>query len=161
MYDAQSLLSSLGQRGIQLEADEGSLIAQPASKLTDQDRELIRQLKPALLNYLRAVALAREAEAAGRDLVDDLREHPDLRDAPEDGRLSAAESLITTCARYGISLKLDADGGLIIGRSDLNGAEPALWESLIMAIEVHLPAVERLVAAGWHLSAKPKIPNAA
>jgi hypothetical protein len=161
MYDAQSLLSSLGQRGIRLEADEGSLIARPASKLTDQDRELIRQHKAALLAYLRTGPLAHDAEATGHDLVDHLSEHAsDLLDQTEDLSLTPAESIIGTCRRLGIALSLTPDGGLVVGQADGTGAEPDVMV-VLRAIEAHLPAVTRLVADGWHLHANPKVPNAA
>jgi hypothetical protein len=108
--------------------------------------------------YGRARIGALEADAAGHDLAAHLRQHaPDLLDETQDRSVTAAQSLITTCRRYGISLKLDADGRLIIGRSDLNGAEPALWPTLVTAISAHLPAVEKLVAAGWSLRTDPKL----
>jgi tubulysin polyketide synthase-like protein len=67
-----------------------------------------------------------------------------------------AESIIQTCRRYGVALRLAEDGALVVGRSDMNGKEPALWLSLAMAIETHLPAITALVAAGWHLTANVK-----
>jgi hypothetical protein len=57
-----------------------------------------------------------------------------------------------TCQKYGITFRLNDAGHLIIG-SDLSGNEPALWPTLIDAIEVHLEPVVALVAAGWYLRA--------
>ena len=67
---------------------------------------------------------------------------------------------LETCRLRNISLRLDDKGALIIGRSDLLGAEPPLWPSLLIAIEAHLEAVTALVAAGWCLNAKPLIEKA-
>jgi hypothetical protein len=36
-------------------------------------------------------------------------------------------------------------------KADGSGREPALWPSLLMAIEAHLSAIMALVAAGWAL----------
>jgi hypothetical protein len=88
--------------------------------------------------YERARHLAREAEAAGRDLLDHLCERAsDLLDEPDDRRVSPAESIAMTCRRRGIALRLDEDGALVIGKADGSGKEPALWPSLIDAIEAH------------------------
>jgi hypothetical protein len=75
----EDLLDSLVRRGVRLTATPSKLIAEPASKLTWADRAAIHTHRPVLLTYLRGIALAREAEAAGIDLVDYLKEHaPDL-----------------------------------------------------------------------------------
>jgi hypothetical protein len=58
-----------------------------------------------------------------------------------------------TCQRYRIALSLDPTGALRIDKAAGPGREPALWPSLLMAIEVHLPAIIELVRAGWHLRA--------
>lgn len=69
----------------------------------------------------------------------------------ETRRVTPAESILETCLRHGIALRLDDDGSLRIGKADGSGREPTLWPSLLMAIETHLEAVTALVAAGWHL----------
>ena len=72
-----------------------------------------------------------------------------------------AYSILETCRRHGIALSLDEDGCLRIGRADRSGEGPALWPSLLMAIEAHLEPVAALVAAGWHVRADfPKDPAA-
>ncbi len=65
-----------------------------------------------------------------------------------------AYSIITTCRSYGIALRVDSDGTLVIGEAGARAKEPAQpWPSLIRAIEAHTEAVACLVAAGWHLRA--------
>lgn len=52
--DAESLVASFTARGIQLIPDGNGLIVQPAAKLTDFDRQIIRSHGPQMLVYLRA-----------------------------------------------------------------------------------------------------------
>lgn len=52
MIDAVSLVDSLRRRDIRLIPDPPKLIVEPASKLTDADREAIRTHKPELLRLL-------------------------------------------------------------------------------------------------------------
>jgi hypothetical protein len=67
---------------------------------------------------------------------------------------SPAHSVIATCRRYGIALRLDPDGALVVGKAGAIAEEVTQpWPSLIRAIEAHLDAVGCLVAAGWHLRA--------
>ena len=49
---AQALVATLAARGVQLIPDGEALVAKPASKLTDQDRQAIRSHKPELLRLL-------------------------------------------------------------------------------------------------------------
>jgi hypothetical protein len=60
--------------------------------------------------------------------------------------ITPADSIIDTCHNNRITLSLDQDGSLRIGKADGSGKEPALWPSLLMAIEAHLPAIIGLVA---------------
>jgi len=62
--------------------------------------------------------------------------------------IPAADSILATCRRHRIALRLAPDGALIIGKAHGSGREPALWPGLIMAIEAHAPAIASLVAAG-------------
>jgi hypothetical protein len=72
---------------------------------------------------------------------------------PEDRRITPAESLIATCRRHGIALRLDDSGRLVVGNAHGSGTEPLVWSTLLLAIEAHLPAITALVAAGFNLSA--------
>lgn len=66
-----------------------------------------------------------------------------------------AYSIITTCRRYGVALRIDPEtGDLVVGRTGAKADEPSQpWPSLIQAVEGHLEAVARLVEAGWSLRA--------
>lgn len=164
MIDAEALICHLSARGIRLALD-GSvwLIVEPASRLSDEDRQAIRAHKAELLRlvagtdpYHRAKALAREAEATGRDLVDHIREHvPELAATPALGEgWTPAQSILATCQRHGVALHIDPDGALVVGKVGAKADElKQPWRTLIMAIEAHTDAVARLVEAGWHLRA--------
>jgi hypothetical protein len=65
----EALIADFTRRGIRLIADPPKLIVEPASKLTDEDRQVIRAIKPALLAYLQAQKAARVREAQGRTLA--------------------------------------------------------------------------------------------
>jgi hypothetical protein len=163
----EGILENLANRGIRLTPDGDGLIVEPASKLTDVDRRLIRQHKAALLArltdpeawvYERATATALHCEQHGIDLAD-YRKHPDdAADSDPPYKVTPAESIVATCLRHVIALSLD-DDGLRVSKADGSGQEPALWPSLLLAINAHLEAVIALVA-GWHLRADPKL-NAA
>jgi TubC N-terminal docking domain len=58
---AQALISNLAARGITLTPNGDSLIVRPRERLTDADRDAIRQSKPALLAHLRAGVELRRA----------------------------------------------------------------------------------------------------
>jgi hypothetical protein len=83
MQTLESLLASLTVRGISLIPDGNGLIAQPASKLTDTDREAIRAHKTALLARTRA-------ERSARDVMPDSR-HP-LIDPEVRAKIEAIEA---------------------------------------------------------------------
>lgn len=56
-------------------------------------------------------------------IIGEVDEHPGI---------SPAESILTTCQRYGVALRIDADGALVIGaaRRVSPRAKPALADSL-------------------------------
>lgn len=64
---AQELISNLTARGITLTPNGDSLIVRPRERLTDADREAIRQSKPALLAHLRAGMELRRERAIASD----------------------------------------------------------------------------------------------
>ena len=66
METVETLLASLNARGIRLIPDGNALIAQPASKLTDADREAIRAHKAGLVARVRGQRLAREVTPDSR-----------------------------------------------------------------------------------------------
>jgi hypothetical protein len=57
--------------------------------------------------------------------------------------LSAAKSLIRTCREYGVGLRLDPDGALVVVS---NGRA---WRSLVSAIEAHVDDIAQLIVTGW------------
>jgi hypothetical protein len=92
--------------------------------------------------YESARALAREAEHQHRNLTDYLCEHrPDLlNEHDNDRQITAAESIIGTCKRLDIALRLGDDGCLVLGRE-----EPAVPPSLVMTMEAHVDEIGRLL----------------
>jgi hypothetical protein len=67
---------------------------------------------------------------------------------------SPAHALLETCRRYGVALRIDTDGALIVGKTGARADEPTQpWPSLLIAIETHLEAVAALVEEGWSLRA--------
>jgi hypothetical protein len=119
------LIISLAHRGIILSAgSDDKVVARPASGLTEQDRSAIRAHKAELLAALSTP------------------------------HLTTAQSLLCTCHRYGVALRIDEDGNLVVGRAIARAEENSQpWPSLIIALEANLEEVARLVAAGWQLSA--------
>jgi hypothetical protein len=51
--DANALIHHFADRGIRLWFDGGKIVVEPASRLTQSDREAIRRWKPALLDVLK------------------------------------------------------------------------------------------------------------
>jgi RNA polymerase subunit RPABC4/transcription elongation factor Spt4 len=65
-----------------------------------------------------------------------------------------AYSIIAACRRYGVALRIDPDGTLVVGKAGAGADQPTQpWPSLLIAIEAHLEAVASLVEGGWHLRA--------
>jgi hypothetical protein len=68
---------------------------------------------------------------------------------------SPAYSIIQTCQRYGVQLRLDlATGELVVGNDSAKVGEPTQpWPTILMASEAHLDEIAALVRAGWTLKA--------
>ncbi len=61
-------------------------------------------------------------------------------------------SILETCRRYGVALRIDEHGDLVVGRAGAKADQPSQpWPSLLVEIEANLEPVARLVEAGWHL----------
>jgi hypothetical protein len=194
---AQALISNLAAQGITLTPNGDSLIVRLRGRLTDADREAIRQSKPALLAHLRAgMELRRERTIASdsrHPFIEADREQAEIdriarldaerreadrqanrgydvdpsapshieREEAEIDRLASidgwkrlpAHSIIATCHRYGVALRIDeATGELVVGRAGAKAYEPSQpWPSLLIAIETHLEAVAALVEEGMDL----------
>jgi hypothetical protein len=68
---------------------------------------------------------------------------------------SPAQALVETCRRHRVTLRIDADGALVVSMSGTKAGEPIRpWPSLLIAIGAHLEAVAALVASGWSLQAE-------
>lgn len=171
--NAEALIVDFRRRGIRLIPNPPKLSVEPASKLTDEDRKAIRQHKAAILARLAAQheqaeivqvarldAERREADRqAGRgyDFDPSAPSHAEyLRQAdPLSDQAHPAYSIIATCRRYGVALRIGANGGLEVGKAVGEAASATeAWPSLLRAIEAHIDGVARLVAAGWHLRAE-------
>jgi hypothetical protein len=62
--DAQALIQALAAKGVTLVPDGDGLIARPRERLTEADREAIRQRKADLIAHLRARAGSRREHTA-------------------------------------------------------------------------------------------------
>jgi hypothetical protein len=70
------------------------------------------------------------------------------------GEWTPGHSFVATCQRYGVALRIDPDGTLVVGKAGAKADEPTQpWPSLLIAIEAHLDAVASLVEGGWNLRA--------
>jgi len=132
--EALELFESLTNRGLRLIAAPPKLLVEPSRLLTDADRQAIRAHKATLLLILlRSEQVEMETNRlANADGWRPLPEHD-----------SAARSLMRTCREYGVGLRVDPDGTLVIeshGRA---------WRSLITAIEAHADAIAVLIESGW------------
>lgn len=143
--------------GVSLRATpDGVLLAKPIQAVPPNLRAVMQERKAELVRYLHAKAIAKEAEAQGRDLTDNLCDHaPDLLHETV-GSITPAESLLGTCARHDVALKLDDDGTLVVNCEKAQGLTPGDWQALKTSLEAHVKAVAQLVAAGWQLRADVK-----
>jgi hypothetical protein len=63
--------------------------------------------------------------------------------APQSASQLKAMELVRTCREFGVGLRLDPDGTLVVVS---NGKA---WRSLVNEIELHIDAVAELIMAGW------------
>jgi hypothetical protein len=129
--NARSILTEFNRRGIELRAVGNKLIAKPLSAVTPELRESVRQHKAEILSAL----ASKPADQAA---------------AP-----SPVYSILETCHRYGVALRIDPENGdLLVGKAGARGDEPTQpWRELLAQIEAHLESVARLVESGWTLKA--------
>ena len=79
-----------------------------------------------------------------RETVVETHLRLDRRAVPQSASQLKAMELVRTCCEYGVGLKLDPDGTLVV---QSNGKA---WRSLVDVIEVHIDSIAELVAAGWN-----------
>lgn len=119
------LLASVQNRGARLVVIDGRLKVTPPGCLPPE---------------LKSEVVKRAAEIKAL-----LLPHPD----------DPAYSLLSTCQRYGVALRIDPrSGDLVVGRAGAKADETTQpWASLLFALEAHTAAVGALVRAGWMLHA--------
>lgn len=83
----------------------------------------------------------------------------DESDVRGDGGLPPTDhpawSILATCRKHGVALRIDTDGDLVVGKAGAKADGPTQpWPELLVALESHLETVARLVEADWHLRAK-------
>ncbi len=111
--DAQALVQDLTSRGIKLVPNGSKLTVQPASRLTNQDREAIREHKPALLalatadqalallNRLKTYTLPAGRMPAARAIVERLRPLLEASDLDPAAALTTLQSIETELTALG------------------------------------------------------------
>lgn len=140
----QALLAEATRRGIELYR-EGCAIRYrgPKTALVDLKPKLAA-CKGELLTLLPVGREAAEIDRLARD---------GCRPLPESGH--PAYSILETCRRYGVALRIDNAGNLVVGKVGAKADEPTQPQpSLITALEAHYDAVRDLVSSGWTLKAE-------
>ena len=140
-----ALLAEAARRGIALYPDGHNIRYRgPKTDLADLKPRLAAH-KGELLTLLRTERNEIEIALAASDGWNPL---------PNPGH--PAYSILATCQRYGVAMRLDSPtGDLVIGQTGATAEESTQpWSSLIMALEAHLEPVAALVRAGWTLKAE-------
>lgn len=172
MTGASEILAELQSRGIHFERRPHGGVRLVPARLIDSDLlNRIHAHKAALLAALRAQQeqaesdrIARldaercEADRQARRGYDFDPTAPSHAEYLPDGH--PAFSILETCQRYGVALRIDSDGTLVVGKAGAKAEDSTQpWPSLMMALEAHLDDVKALVDAGWTL--KAGFPNTA
>jgi hypothetical protein len=142
----KTLLAESARRGIKLYVDGPAIRYRgPKSAIADLKPELAAK-KSELLTLLRA---QREETEISRPACADSWK-------PPTGAGHPAYSILTTCRRYGVLLRIDPEtGDLVVGKTGASADEQTQpWPSLLRAIEAHLDAVAVLVKSGWIVTAE-------
>lgn len=175
MISAAELLIELQHRGIRIRADGDKVCLSPANAVMPELVEAIRTRKLDLLALLREQAEIdriarldaerREADRQakrGYDFDPSAPSHIEREEAEID-RLARgdgwqpnpAESIVATCQRYGVALRINSDGTLVVGKAGAKAEEATQpWPNLLVAVQANLEAVAALVASGWSLQAE-------
>jgi hypothetical protein len=146
MTGVSGILAELRARGIRFELrPRGGVRFVPARLIDPPLLDRIRAHKTELLARLHA-----EQRGAG---IDRLARAHGWTPLPLAG--APACSIISTCQGYGVALRIDQNGDLVVGKDGAETGEPTQpWRSLIIAIEAHLDDVSALVEAGWTLTSQ-------
>jgi hypothetical protein len=114
------ILKRASALGIRLSAERGVIAARPKGATPSDLADAIKANRDALLAHLRARA-----------------QGPDERQ----NDCSPAKSLIDTCRKYGVGLRLDEGGDAIV----LENYDAERWPSLLMAITAHAQEIAALL----------------
>ena len=146
MTAASEILAELRVRGVRIEPrPHGGVKLVP-----------IRLIDPDLLNRIhRHKAELLVTLHAGQEVAEiDRRARADgWKPLPPTGH--PAYSILETCQRAGVALRIDPENGdLVVGRAGAKADEPTQpWVDLVHELEAHVEAVATLVEAGWTLTA--------
>jgi len=144
--NAEAILTEAERLGIRLTAVDGRIVAKPKGRTPFEFAEQVRAHKAALLNVLAIPAEEPIFITTTSELV------------PPEGepsRITPAQSILETCRSYGVAIRVEPDGTLVLGRLGARADEPTQpWPSLIAAIEGNLEMVAKLVESGWTLHAE-------
>ena len=122
--------------GVLLAAREDKLILRPREKVTPELIALARQHKPALLRII-------------------LEKNGVLAQPPPVQGLTPGQCILEVCRQYGVAIRLDENGDVVVGKADAQSDEPTQpWPGLLAMLEAHLGEVADLLAAGWELRAE-------
>jgi hypothetical protein len=114
-----------------------------------------RLIDPPLLDLIRAhktELLARLHAEQGEAEIDRLARADGWKPLPPAS--APAYSIIGTCKRHGVTLRIDKIGALVVEKDGAKAHESTdPWPTLLMAIEAHLADVVTLVEAGRTLTA--------
>ena len=155
--NSEALLTDLRARGVRIEPrPNGNLYIAPKDRLTPELVQHVREHKAGLLDLLRAGhdeqtdriarlnAERREADRRakrGYDFDPDAPSHFDFMMASD-----PAYSIVAVCRRYGVALRIDRDGTLVVGKAGAKAEEPTQpWPALLVALEANLEKVAELV----------------
>jgi hypothetical protein len=148
----QQLIAELAQHGIRVEARGDRLRLRGPSAPPVELHERVRQAKPELLQLLSTTAPPKERSAIEEAEIDRLARSNGRRPLPKPG--SPAYSIVEECRKYGVALRIDEAGDLVVGKAGAKADEPSQpWRELLTQIEAQLEPVARLVEAGWTLKA--------
>jgi hypothetical protein len=145
MTGVSEILAELDGRGVRIEfRQHGGVRLVPARLIDPPLLDCIRAHKTELLARLHA-----EREEAK---IDRLTRAGGRKSLPPPS--APAYSIIGTCKRHGVALRIDENGALVVEKDGAKGDQSTdPWPTLLMAIEAHLADVVTLVGSGWTLTA--------
>jgi hypothetical protein len=109
--NADDILAEAAQLGIGFFVVDGRIVAKPKGKTPTEFAEKVRANKSELLRLLGVRAEAAEHESTS------VREPSCSDQVARESNITPAQSILETCSRYGVALRLDADGDLVVGKA--------------------------------------------